>query len=1068
MQVQIALKSSTKTGQIKSVSKYEMLYIPTATALIPAQCAFSNKNAITAKTVTDASEFNGMHHQLRLYLAKNEWKSMNEIQQNCLNSGVLKLLKKSRWPTIHRILKVLLTLIVCLWWIGSIGFVHCIAQSQQIDGPLSTTFNLFTKSSVTAAAAGQQHQQKDSNSHLQFSSIQARRTAFQRDRIRRSLSSMRILNILKSDTRSKNHLDEHRNDSTGLFRRHIRHRQQQHQQQLPQHQQQQNFGISIITRSKKTTNPNASFSLDLFHHSGDVQRHNSTLSSLETESNRLPDAIRKSLHHYHSVIKQFVTKRRYHLSAKIKDNAAGATKTSTTTTTIQSDAITNDQPIEPPLKHLIYALTATIDQQPTDTGYDARHIHGNARHHTANSFRTPFSNTVRNAHISKLLNQTAVLLQDLHQNYFNLNGGKTSKTLTIHHHQKRSTDLQEQQQQQHHTKSQPKPFDDDHFLNSKLQNYYFLYHIDNNNHFNLLTSPRQSNATQIRINKQRIHISNRQIDNALIDTTESDYSKYNPNTLHSNNNHSNHIKRIHLAKIASVCLNCNDDLPVKIYILPRSLDLTESAELTTTATATNLNQRNSFSDTSNIQMGNSHGNDDNDNGTDQMAPYNGAHDQNQLIWDLYAASDKSIEQMFEPKRHKKRFLLPIDSSLKNSLKNYPRIAGLLGNLSLAKITDPSTIKLNQNVRPTLHTNLHVFINDSDNSSGRNHSAAATLYRLIDANLPMQAGHSISFLKSPMISNNSIANSMHNDDDDDDDNNDDSNNNGDGDGTAARDAIIANISNYNYSPISTFEHYIRIISSHNINKHKGYDAIQTDGNKSKSLNFQHSKQPFKRVKKQQQIIQFFATNHRFIRNDTLNGNDNNTTIGQNANGQATDSNIVNNYKLNFTLNENNCTINVLNAVESASNQTGTTNQSQNQNQKHQQLDTTAAQENFHEKGKTVAKMLATLERRETNLKHATESMRFTKSSKKVKKSAEATSAQHQTNDAVSRPSNAMNSYLMRLESIKYQILMKLGLKQKPNITTTLPKHVIMDTLYRADDADSPQFNGLIASSFSVCI
>lgn len=41
--------------------------------------------------------------------------------------------------------------------------------------------------------------------------------------------------------------------------------------------------------------------------------------------------------------------------------------------------------------------------------------------------------------------------------------------------------------------------------------------------------------------------------------------------------------------------------------------------------------------------------------------------------------------------------------------------------------------------------------------------------------------------------------------------------------------------------------------------------------------------------------------------------------------------------------------------------------------------------------------------------------------------------------------------MRLESIKYQILTKLGLKRRPNITQTLPKHIIMSTLSRANEA-----------------
>lgn len=42
--------------------------------------------------------------------------------------------------------------------------------------------------------------------------------------------------------------------------------------------------------------------------------------------------------------------------------------------------------------------------------------------------------------------------------------------------------------------------------------------------------------------------------------------------------------------------------------------------------------------------------------------------------------------------------------------------------------------------------------------------------------------------------------------------------------------------------------------------------------------------------------------------------------------------------------------------------------------------------------------------------------------------------------------------LRLEVIKKQILQKLGLKHKPNVTRSLPKEVIMDTLYRAEDDD----------------
>lgn len=39
---------------------------------------------------------------------------------------------------------------------------------------------------------------------------------------------------------------------------------------------------------------------------------------------------------------------------------------------------------------------------------------------------------------------------------------------------------------------------------------------------------------------------------------------------------------------------------------------------------------------------------------------------------------------------------------------------------------------------------------------------------------------------------------------------------------------------------------------------------------------------------------------------------------------------------------------------------------------------------------------------------------------------------------------------RLEAIKFQILLKLGLKNKPNVTNTLPKQFIFDTLRRSGD------------------
>ncbi|KAG5880852.1 hypothetical protein JTB14_034261 [Gonioctena quinquepunctata] len=43
--------------------------------------------------------------------------------------------------------------------------------------------------------------------------------------------------------------------------------------------------------------------------------------------------------------------------------------------------------------------------------------------------------------------------------------------------------------------------------------------------------------------------------------------------------------------------------------------------------------------------------------------------------------------------------------------------------------------------------------------------------------------------------------------------------------------------------------------------------------------------------------------------------------------------------------------------------------------------------------------------------------------------------------------------LRLEAIKKQILQKLGLRHKPNVTHSLPREVILETLYRTEDEDS---------------
>lgn len=40
--------------------------------------------------------------------------------------------------------------------------------------------------------------------------------------------------------------------------------------------------------------------------------------------------------------------------------------------------------------------------------------------------------------------------------------------------------------------------------------------------------------------------------------------------------------------------------------------------------------------------------------------------------------------------------------------------------------------------------------------------------------------------------------------------------------------------------------------------------------------------------------------------------------------------------------------------------------------------------------------------------------------------------------------------LRLEAIKRQILSKLGLRQKPNVTYSLPKEIVLETIYRAEE------------------
>lgn len=1006
MQVKFANReSSNQTGQIKSISKYEMLYIPKS---ISANKRIYLKSRIIeskANHIVNVSYFNGSG----LCYANNGQPVNNQNQRIRLDSA--QLIKQNSEHIIQRVSRILVTFVVCLWWISSIVFVHgghsvsngiihtneSITTSQPIKWPWSTAPS-NSLMNHTGASTPNRTSIRSHNTHAMRTS-----GVHLGERMRQSVSSMHALNAWNSDEQN---IDDHVDDGNGTSEGH---------QQQPQQRQQ--FGISIITRSKKT-NPNASFSLDLFKHTGNVQRHNTTLNSLAHESNRIPDAIRESLHHHHSVIKRFralVTKRYHFLAHEIKDNSSISIPPIHRATQAANIATvtSNVRPIEPPLKHLIYVLTK-IDQPSSSVERNQR-IHEIAHKQTPR--QSINANVAKNSRkIFNVINRTKVLWRDFHHKHFNRSGliGHTNHKRTF----KRSIDLQAQSSQP----TTQTPFDD-HFFHSKLQNYYFLYQIDNisnyNNHFDLLNSPINNDATQIQINQQRIQFSNGQIDNALIDATKSDFLQYNPYKLNFYDKPSNHIKRILLAKIASMCLNCADgtDPPVKIYVLSRFIPLTEIAA--------NLNHP--ISTAAVDRKGNS---------------------TQELQRPIFTASDKHLSN------RKKRF--PYDfSSLTNSLRNYPKIADLLSNLSLSEISDQATIQFNyrnENGQSsgTLANKLQVIIDQlADGSKNRSshETASATLLQLIDANATLNAAHSVhAFPKSLKISNftrnhvsasAAIAATM----------------------PMQRNATTPTISNSNSSPISTFEHYIRIISSRNLNNRNNY-AIQTkttttttttktDGNKMKSFNFQqkHLLQKFQRVKKQQQIIKLFTTNHRFIHNDM---NDNNINGNGNAASQFNDTNIVKNYKLNFTLNENNCTMDGLNANESNA------MRGKCKAEKSKRAGPRAHADRKMDRN-IKEKTVLTSSKEQTNVENVTESIQITKS-KKVKRNERVVTAQHQQSiNENSRKSNALNSYLMRLESIKYQILMKLGLKQKPNITNTLPKHVIMETLYRAED--SPQSNGM---------
>lgn len=60
----------------------------------------------------------------------------------------------------------------------------------------------------------------------------------------------------------------------------------------------------------------------------------------------------------------------------------------------------------------------------------------------------------------------------------------------------------------------------------------------------------------------------------------------------------------------------------------------------------------------------------------------------------------------------------------------------------------------------------------------------------------------------------------------------------------------------------------------------------------------------------------------------------------------------------------------------------------------------------------------------------------------------------------RKKSNLNSDVIRLESIKHQILSKLGLKHKPNVTQYYPKQVIIDTIMRAGEKN---FNDKLTES-----
>ncbi|XP_026471720.1 uncharacterized protein LOC113375999 [Ctenocephalides felis] len=58
--------------------------------------------------------------------------------------------------------------------------------------------------------------------------------------------------------------------------------------------------------------------------------------------------------------------------------------------------------------------------------------------------------------------------------------------------------------------------------------------------------------------------------------------------------------------------------------------------------------------------------------------------------------------------------------------------------------------------------------------------------------------------------------------------------------------------------------------------------------------------------------------------------------------------------------------------------------------------------------------------------------------------------HSPGETREPPAGSAAADAIRLEAIKYRILSKLGLKQKPDVSRALPRDVVLKTLYRAEE------------------